>query len=48
LPPVPGDVPITYADAAKAKELLGFKAAVRIDEGVERYVKWFLERERRK
>ena len=47
LPPVPGDVPITYADAAKAKELLGFTAAVRIDEGVERYVKWFLERERR-
>ncbi|MBI2400445.1 MAG: GDP-mannose 4,6-dehydratase [Deltaproteobacteria bacterium] len=47
LPPVPGDVPITYADAAKAKELLGFIAAVRIDEGVERYVKWFLERERR-
>lgn len=47
LPPVPGDVPITYADAARAKELLGFTAAVRIDEGVERYVKWFLERERR-
>ncbi|OGP15643.1 MAG: epimerase [Deltaproteobacteria bacterium GWA2_54_12] len=47
LPPVPGDVPITYADAAKAKELLGFTAAVRIDEGVERYVKWFLEREQR-
>lgn len=47
LQPVPGDVPITYADAAKARELLGFTAAVRIDEGVERYVKWFLERERR-
>jgi len=47
LPPAPGDVPITYADATKAKELLGFKAAVRIDEGVERYVRWFLERERR-
>lgn len=47
LPPVPGDVPITYADAARARELLGFTAAVRIDEGVERYVKWFLERERR-
>lgn len=47
LPPVPGDVPITYADATRARELLGFTAAVRIDEGVERYVKWFLERERR-
>lgn len=47
LPPAPGDVPITYADVTKAKELLGFAAAVRIDEGVNRYVKWFLERERR-
>ena len=41
----PGDVPITYADVAKAKRLLGFSAAVRIDEGVERYVRWFLDRE---
>lgn len=48
LPPVPGDVPITYADATKAKELLGFKAAVRIEEGVDRYVRWFLDREARK
>jgi UDP-glucuronate 4-epimerase len=47
LPPVPGDVPITFADVAKARKLLGFSAAVRIGEGVERYVKWFLERERR-
>lgn len=48
LPPAPGDVPITYADAAKAERLLGFKAAVRIDEGVRRYVNWFLDREQRK
>lgn len=47
LPPAPGDVPITYADVTKASELLGFTAAVRIDEGVNRYVKWFLDRERR-
>lgn len=45
LPPAPGDVPITYADVAKARELLGFIASVRIDEGVKRYVKWFLERQ---
>src|SRR3972149_6640650 len=43
--PAPGDVPITYADVAKAKRLLGFSPAVRIDEGVERYVRWFLERQ---
>ena len=41
----PGDVPITYADVTKAKRLLGFAPKVRIDEGVARYVRWFLERE---
>src|SRR3989304_2112374 len=41
----PGDVPLTYADVAKAKRLLGFSPAVRIDEGVEGYVRWFLERQ---
>ncbi|TAN64369.1 NAD-dependent epimerase/dehydratase family protein [bacterium] len=48
LPPVPGDVPITYADVSKATRLLGFEPEVRIEEGVARYVKWFLEREGRK
>lgn len=43
----PGDVPITYADATRAEKLLGFKAKVRIEEGVRRYVGWFLEREDR-
>ena len=38
----PGDVPITFADVTKAASLLGFAPKVRIDEGVERYVKWFL------
>ncbi|MBI5492824.1 MAG: GDP-mannose 4,6-dehydratase [Deltaproteobacteria bacterium] len=41
--PAPGDVPLTYADVSKAKRLLGFDPKVRIEEGVERYVKWFLE-----
>lgn len=48
LAPVPGDVPITYADVTKAKRLLGFEPKVRIEEGVARYVKWFLEREGRR
>lgn len=43
--PAPGDVPVTYADVAKARRLLGFDPKVRIDEGVEIYVRWFLERE---
>lgn len=44
---MPGDVPITYADVTKAKDLLGFSPKVRIDEGVQRYVKWYLERRSR-
>jgi len=44
---MPGDVPITYADVTKAKKLLGFSPKVRIEEGVQRYVKWFLERRSR-
>lgn len=43
----PGDVPITYADVTKAKRLIGFEPKVVIDEGVARYVRWFLEREKR-
>lgn len=43
----PGDVPITYADVTKAKKLLGFEPKVRIEEGVARYVEWFLKREER-
>ncbi|MBI5235088.1 MAG: GDP-mannose 4,6-dehydratase [Deltaproteobacteria bacterium] len=39
---VPGDVPITFADVTKAKKLLGFAPKVRIEEGIERYIQWFL------
>ncbi|MEK7774161.1 MAG: NAD-dependent epimerase/dehydratase family protein [Deltaproteobacteria bacterium] len=46
--PAPGDVPITYADVAKAGRLLGFEPKVGIEDGVARYVRWFLEREGRK
>lgn len=46
-PTMPGDVPVTYADVKKAKELLGFSPEVRLEEGVARYVKWFLDRDAR-
>lgn len=39
----PGDVPITYADISKAKEEIGYDPKVGIDEGIERFVKWFVE-----
>ena len=35
-----GDVNDTWADTRKAKELLGWYARIRIDEGLERYVNW--------
>lgn len=41
LPNQPGDVPITYADVSKAKRLWGWEPQVPIDEGVERFVRWF-------
>ncbi|MFQ5428653.1 MAG: NAD-dependent epimerase/dehydratase family protein [Thermodesulfobacteriota bacterium] len=42
LPPFPGDVPVTSADTGKAERLLGFIPEVGIEEGIRRYVKWFL------
>ncbi len=42
LPIVPGDVPITSADTGKAARLLGFTPEVGIEEGIRRYVRWFL------
>jgi UDP-glucuronate 4-epimerase len=44
LPEQPGDVPITYADITKARSLLGYDPQVGIEEGVERFVRWFRER----
>jgi len=40
--PVPkGDVQITFADNLKAKRLLEWTPKVSLDEGIERFVKWF-------
>jgi UDP-glucuronate 4-epimerase len=36
-----GDVPITYADIGKARSLLGYEPRTQIEEGIERFVKWF-------
>lgn len=41
LPMQPGDVPVTYADNRKAKELLNFEPKVGIDEGVARFIGWY-------
>ena len=36
----PGDVPVTYADVSKAKELLGYKPQVPFDTGIHNFVAW--------
>jgi UDP-glucuronate 4-epimerase len=42
LPPVPGDMPLTYADISKARQLLGYVPKTRIREGVRKFVEWYL------
>ena len=42
LPEQPGDVPLTCADIAKAKKLLGYQPQTRFKEGLPRFVQWFL------
>ncbi|MBX7173882.1 MAG: GDP-mannose 4,6-dehydratase [Pyrinomonadaceae bacterium] len=41
-PMQPGDVPITFADISKAKELLGYNPTTKIREGIPKFVEWFL------
>ena len=40
-PPQPGDVPQTFADITKARELLGYNPQTQIEEGLRRFVEWF-------
>ena len=37
----PGDVPQTYADITKAKQLLGYDPRTQIEDGIRRFVEWF-------
>ncbi len=41
LPEQPGDVPITYADITKAKELLGYNPTTQIEDGIAKFADWF-------
>ncbi len=40
LPDQPGDVPITFADISKAKNLLNYTPRINIREGVKRFIEW--------
>ncbi len=42
LPIQPGDVPETFADIDRARQKLGFQPVTPIDEGIPRFVKWYL------
>jgi UDP-glucuronate 4-epimerase len=41
LPWQPGDVPVTYADIAKARRLLGYRPTTPVKEGINRFVTWY-------
>jgi len=43
LPIQPGDVPDTYADVDDLEQAVGFKPNTPIEEGVRKFVGWFLE-----
>jgi UDP-glucuronate 4-epimerase len=40
-PPQPGDVPQTFADISKARQLLGYDPQTQIEDGLQRFVEWF-------
>jgi UDP-glucuronate 4-epimerase len=40
-PTQPGDVPLTWADISKAGRLLGYRPAMRLEEGLEKFVAWY-------
>ena len=42
-PEQPGDVPTTYADITKARELLGYSPATGLMEGLALFYNWFKE-----
>lgn len=43
LPAQPGDVEHTYADIRKARERLGYEPHTNLEEGLSRFVRWYLE-----
>jgi len=42
-PVQPGDVPITFADISKARAKLGYQPQVKIEQGLPKFVDWFLK-----
>jgi UDP-glucuronate 4-epimerase len=40
-PMQPGDVPVTFADISKSRELLGYNPTTKIADGIPKFVEWF-------
>jgi len=47
LPEQKGDVPITFADISKAKNLLGYNPSTNIEEGIDKFLDWYLKEKER-
>lgn len=45
LPEQPGDVPRTFADITKAKQLLGYNPQTQLNDGLQKFYAWFRENE---
>ena len=43
LPEQPGDMPLTCADISKARELLGYDPKTKFEDGLPKFVDWFLK-----
>ena len=43
LPIQPGDVEVTFADTKKLEEWINFKPQISIEEGVEKFINWYLK-----
>ncbi len=46
LPEQAGDMPLTYADISKARNLLGYNPITKLSEGLPRFIDWFLRTQR--
>ena len=42
LPEQPGDMPLTCADISKARKLLGYNPTTRLNQGLPKFIEWFL------
>jgi UDP-glucuronate 4-epimerase len=41
-PMQPGDVPLTFADISKARELLNYNPQTKIEDGIPKFTEWFV------